>query len=73
MGLVGFPMLDKDVVPVGPRVACFDHPTVSGRIDGRAGRGRIIGAPMGSLGFVDRMEAIWVEIRADPGEVQRRF
>ena len=71
VGLKLLPVLNKHIVTVWPGVARLSHSPVARRINwGAAGSG-VVGAAMRSLGFINWMQAVWVEIRADTGEIQR--
>ena len=71
MGFELLPVLNEHIVAVWTGVACFGHAPVARRINrGAAGCG-VVGAAMRTLGFINRMQAIWVEVRADAGEIQR--
>ena len=65
-----FAMLNKNIIAVGPRIARLNDASVARGVNRSAARSRIIGTAMGSLGFVDGVQSIRVEVRADAREIQ---
>ena len=69
MGFVVFAVLNEYIVAVGTGVTGFQNTAIPRGIDRRSTWRGIIGAPMGPLGFVNRMKSVGIKVGADPGKV----
>ena len=72
MSLKLLAMLNKNIPAIRSRVARFHYSSVSGGVYRCASRCGVVGPSMWALCFIDGVESVGVEVRADPREVQRR-
>ena len=55
-------MLNEHIVPVGSRIASLYDAAIACSVNGGAAGCGIVCSAMGSLGFVDRMQALGIEV-----------
>ena len=65
-----FAMLNENIIAIGSGIARLDNASVAGCVNWGATRCGVVSATMGPLGFVNGVQSIGIEVRADASEIE---